>query len=99
MTFEVLINFQAWKTMLIFPGDHGNPVYYTGNYITLCIYVSSWRSLLTVGDLDRSALEQECRGMFVDLRKAFFMIPGPESPLAAKVCTSGYEMISQASAL
>ncbi|XP_016349160.1 NAD(P)H pyrophosphatase NUDT13, mitochondrial isoform X2 [Sinocyclocheilus anshuiensis] len=39
---------------------------------------------LEVGDLDRSALEQECRGMFVDLRKAFFMLPGPESPLAAK---------------
>lgn len=57
-------------------------------YITLCtIYVSSWRSFLTVGDLDRSALEQECGGMFVDLRKAFFMIPGQESPLAAKVCT------------
>uniref|UniRef100_A0A673JSF9 NAD(+) diphosphatase n=1 Tax=Sinocyclocheilus rhinocerous TaxID=307959 RepID=A0A673JSF9_9TELE len=39
---------------------------------------------LEVGDIDRSALEQECRGMFVDLRKAFFMLPGPESPLAAK---------------
>uniref|UniRef100_A0A671PS39 Nudix (nucleoside diphosphate linked moiety X)-type motif 13 n=1 Tax=Sinocyclocheilus anshuiensis TaxID=1608454 RepID=A0A671PS39_9TELE len=33
-------------------------------------------------EVDRSALEHECRGMFVDLRKAFFMIPGPESPLA-----------------
>ncbi|KAK9965212.1 hypothetical protein ABG768_004313 [Culter alburnus] len=39
---------------------------------------------LEVGDLDRRALEQECQGLFVDLRRAFFMITGSESALVAK---------------
>ncbi|KAA0725522.1 Nucleoside diphosphate-linked moiety X motif 13 [Triplophysa tibetana] len=39
---------------------------------------------LDVGDLDRSALEQQCEGVFVDLRKAFFMLSGPEAPIVTK---------------
>ncbi|XP_056626607.1 nucleoside diphosphate-linked moiety X motif 13 isoform X2 [Triplophysa dalaica] len=39
---------------------------------------------LEVGDLDRSALEQQCGGVFVDLTKAFFMLSGPEAPIVTK---------------
>nr|XP_055031759.1 nucleoside diphosphate-linked moiety X motif 13 [Misgurnus anguillicaudatus] len=39
---------------------------------------------LEVGDLDRSTLEQQCGGVFVDLRKAFFMLNGQDTPLVAK---------------
>lgn len=41
----------------------------------------------TTGDLDRSALEQQCGGVFVDLTKAFFMLSGPEAPIVTKVYT------------
>ncbi|KAI7796948.1 nucleoside diphosphate-linked moiety X motif 13 [Triplophysa rosa] len=39
---------------------------------------------LEVGDLDRSALERQCGGVFVDLTKAFFMLSGPEAPIVTK---------------
>lgn len=39
---------------------------------------------LDVGDLDRVAIEDECWGKFVDLRKSFFLLTGPEAPLVAK---------------
>uniref|UniRef100_A0A672P6Q4 Nudix (nucleoside diphosphate linked moiety X)-type motif 13 n=1 Tax=Sinocyclocheilus grahami TaxID=75366 RepID=A0A672P6Q4_SINGR len=43
------------------------------HYVNKRILHISWSSLLIVGDLDRSALEQVCRGMFVDLRKACYL--------------------------
>ncbi|XP_013878775.1 NAD(P)H pyrophosphatase NUDT13, mitochondrial [Austrofundulus limnaeus] len=39
---------------------------------------------LDVGELDRAAVEAECNGTFVDLRKAFFLLTEPEAPLVAK---------------
>ncbi|XP_072229056.1 NAD(P)H pyrophosphatase NUDT13, mitochondrial [Leuresthes tenuis] len=39
---------------------------------------------LDVGELDQAAVAEECQGAFVDLRKAFFLLPGPEAPLVAK---------------
>lgn len=39
-----------------------------------------------VGDLDQAAVEEVCEGNFIDLRKAFFLLMGPEAPLVAKVC-------------
>ncbi|KAK7122958.1 hypothetical protein R3I94_019923 [Phoxinus phoxinus] len=54
------------------------------SFLLGCTDKSEPQFSLEVGDLDRSALEQECRGMFVDLRKAFFMITGLESALVAK---------------
>lgn len=39
---------------------------------------------LDVGDLDQTAVEEECGGTFIDLRKAFFLLTGPEAPLVAK---------------
>ncbi|XP_029977676.1 NAD(P)H pyrophosphatase NUDT13, mitochondrial isoform X2 [Sphaeramia orbicularis] len=39
---------------------------------------------LDVGGLDRVAIEDVCRGKFVDLRKSFFLLTGPEAPLVAK---------------
>ncbi|KAM4524746.1 NAD(P)H pyrophosphatase NUDT13, mitochondrial isoform 1-T2 [Odontesthes bonariensis] len=39
---------------------------------------------LDVGELDQAAVAAECQGTFIDLRKAFFLLPGPEAPLVAK---------------
>ncbi|XP_024858473.1 nucleoside diphosphate-linked moiety X motif 13 [Kryptolebias marmoratus] len=39
---------------------------------------------LDVGELDQAAVEEECNGTFMDLRKAFFLLNGPEAPLVAK---------------
>ncbi|KAG1960418.1 nucleoside diphosphate-linked moiety X motif 13 [Pimephales promelas] len=54
------------------------------SFLLGCTDKSEPQFSLEVGDLDRSALEQECRGKFVDLRKAFFMLTGLESALVAK---------------
>uniref|UniRef100_A0A671X8G3 NAD(+) diphosphatase n=1 Tax=Sparus aurata TaxID=8175 RepID=A0A671X8G3_SPAAU len=39
---------------------------------------------LDVGELDQAAVEEQCEGNFIDLRKAFFLLTGPEAPLVAK---------------
>ncbi|XP_049915236.1 nucleoside diphosphate-linked moiety X motif 13 isoform X1 [Epinephelus moara] len=39
---------------------------------------------LDVGELDQAAVEEECGGNFIDLRKAFFLLTGAEAPLVAK---------------
>nr|XP_009304775.1 nucleoside diphosphate-linked moiety X motif 13 isoform X2 [Danio rerio] len=52
---------------------------------------------LEVGEVERSALEQECRGTFVDLRKAFFMITPSESALAAKMSPVVIVLVSDGS--
>lgn len=39
---------------------------------------------LEVGELDQAAVEEECEGTFIDLRKAFFLLAGAEAPLVAK---------------
>lgn len=39
----------------------------------------------SVGELDQAAVEEECGGKFIDLRKAFFLLTGAEAPLVAKV--------------
>ncbi|XP_040885577.1 nucleoside diphosphate-linked moiety X motif 13 isoform X1 [Toxotes jaculatrix] len=39
---------------------------------------------LDIGELDQAAAEEECKGNFVDLRKAFFLLTGAEGPLVAK---------------
>ncbi|KAM6951569.1 NAD(P)H pyrophosphatase NUDT13, mitochondrial [Aplochiton taeniatus] len=39
---------------------------------------------LDLGELDQSALEELCKGTFVDLRKAFFILRGEEAPLVAR---------------
>uniref|UniRef100_A0A3P8SI76 NAD(+) diphosphatase n=1 Tax=Amphiprion percula TaxID=161767 RepID=A0A3P8SI76_AMPPE len=39
---------------------------------------------LDVGQLDQAAVEEQCGGTFVDLRKAFFLLKGAEAPLVAK---------------
>uniref|UniRef100_UPI0037E85C2C NAD(P)H pyrophosphatase NUDT13, mitochondrial n=1 Tax=Semicossyphus pulcher TaxID=241346 RepID=UPI0037E85C2C len=39
---------------------------------------------LDVGELDQAAVEEECEGKFIDLRKAFFLLRGAEAPLVAK---------------
>ncbi|XP_030611784.1 NAD(P)H pyrophosphatase NUDT13, mitochondrial [Archocentrus centrarchus] len=39
---------------------------------------------LDVGELDQAALEENFKGNFIDLRKAFFLLDGPEAPLVAK---------------
>lgn len=39
---------------------------------------------LDLGELDQDAVEEECRGKFMDLRKAFFLLQGAEAPLVAK---------------
>ncbi|XP_051276066.1 NAD(P)H pyrophosphatase NUDT13, mitochondrial isoform X1 [Dicentrarchus labrax] len=39
---------------------------------------------LDVGDLDQAAVEEVCEGKFIDLRKSFFLLTGPEAPLVAK---------------
>ncbi|XP_051530507.1 nucleoside diphosphate-linked moiety X motif 13 isoform X1 [Myxocyprinus asiaticus] len=39
---------------------------------------------LEMGDIDHSVLEQQCGGVFVNLRKAFFMLSGSDAPLVAK---------------
>ncbi|XP_037610622.1 nucleoside diphosphate-linked moiety X motif 13 isoform X1 [Sebastes umbrosus] len=39
---------------------------------------------LDIGELDQAAAEAACGGTFVDLRKAFFLLTGPEAPLVAK---------------
>ncbi|KAI4890595.1 hypothetical protein NFI96_032421 [Prochilodus magdalenae] len=49
-----------------------------------CTETNVPRFCLDVGDLQRNGLEQLCGGVFVDLRKALFMLPGPETALAAK---------------
>lgn len=38
-----------------------------------------------VGELDQVAVEEECEGNFIDLRKSFFHVAGAEAPLLAKV--------------
>uniref|UniRef100_A0A672G8G7 NADH pyrophosphatase-like N-terminal domain-containing protein n=1 Tax=Salarias fasciatus TaxID=181472 RepID=A0A672G8G7_SALFA len=40
---------------------------------------------LDVGELDQAAVEAECRGVFMDLRKSFFLLDGTAAPLVAKV--------------
>uniref|UniRef100_A0A3P8ULF3 Nudix (nucleoside diphosphate linked moiety X)-type motif 13 n=1 Tax=Cynoglossus semilaevis TaxID=244447 RepID=A0A3P8ULF3_CYNSE len=40
---------------------------------------------LDVGELDQAALEEECQGNFMELRKSFFLLSGAEVPLVAKV--------------
>ena len=37
------------------------------------------------GELNQRAVEEECGGNFVDLRKAFFTLTGEEAPLVARV--------------
>ncbi|XP_073773756.1 NAD(P)H pyrophosphatase NUDT13, mitochondrial isoform X3 [Danio rerio] len=54
------------------------------SFLLGCTDKSEPQFSLEVGEVERSALEQECRGTFVDLRKAFFMITPSESALAAK---------------
>ncbi|XP_041941356.1 nucleoside diphosphate-linked moiety X motif 13 isoform X3 [Alosa sapidissima] len=39
---------------------------------------------LDVGVLDKSEVERLCGGAFIDLRKAFFLLRGPEAPLVAR---------------
>ncbi|XP_014329632.1 nucleoside diphosphate-linked moiety X motif 13 isoform X2 [Xiphophorus maculatus] len=39
---------------------------------------------LDVGELDPAAIAQNCKGTFMDLRKAFFLLEGAEAPLVAK---------------
>ncbi|XP_074519720.1 NAD(P)H pyrophosphatase NUDT13, mitochondrial [Halichoeres trimaculatus] len=39
---------------------------------------------LDVGDLDQKAVEEECKGKFIDLRKSFFLLRDAEAPLVAK---------------
>ncbi|CAJ1081301.1 nucleoside diphosphate-linked moiety X motif 13 isoform X2 [Xyrichtys novacula] len=39
---------------------------------------------LDVGELDQAAVEEECQGKFVDLRKSFFLLRRAEAPLVAK---------------
>ncbi|KAI1886946.1 hypothetical protein AGOR_G00201000 [Albula goreensis] len=39
---------------------------------------------LDVGSLEQAAVEEMCGGVFIDLRKAFFLLKGPEAPLVAK---------------
>uniref|UniRef100_A0A3Q3G5V3 Nudix (nucleoside diphosphate linked moiety X)-type motif 13 n=1 Tax=Labrus bergylta TaxID=56723 RepID=A0A3Q3G5V3_9LABR len=39
---------------------------------------------LDVGDLDRATVEEEFKGKFIDLRKAFFLLREAEAPLVAK---------------
>ncbi|KAM4715795.1 NAD(P)H pyrophosphatase NUDT13, mitochondrial isoform 2-T4 [Anableps anableps] len=39
---------------------------------------------LDVGELDPAAIAKDCKGAFVDLRKAFFLLEGAEAPLVAK---------------
>uniref|UniRef100_A0A3B4ZLY5 NAD(+) diphosphatase n=1 Tax=Stegastes partitus TaxID=144197 RepID=A0A3B4ZLY5_9TELE len=39
---------------------------------------------LDVGELDQAAVEEQCGGTFVDLRKAFFLLTSAEAPLVAK---------------
>ncbi|XP_031423841.1 nucleoside diphosphate-linked moiety X motif 13 [Clupea harengus] len=39
---------------------------------------------LDVGALDKSEMERLCGGVFIDLRKAFFLLRGTEAPLVAR---------------
>ncbi|KAM9700130.1 NAD(P)H pyrophosphatase NUDT13, mitochondrial isoform 6-T6 [Menidia menidia] len=39
---------------------------------------------LDVGELEEASIAGECGGAFTDLRKAFFLLPGPKAPLVAK---------------
>ncbi|XP_040033225.1 NAD(P)H pyrophosphatase NUDT13, mitochondrial isoform X1 [Gasterosteus aculeatus] len=39
---------------------------------------------LDVGELHQAAVEEECGGKFISLKKAFFLLTGPEAPLVAK---------------
>ncbi|GAA6236457.1 nucleoside diphosphate-linked moiety X motif 13 [Lates japonicus] len=39
---------------------------------------------LDVGELDQAAVEEECGGNFVELRKSYFLLTGAEAPLLAK---------------
>lgn len=39
---------------------------------------------LDVGDLEQADVEELCAGKFIDLRKAFFLLHGPEAPLVAR---------------
>ncbi|KAJ8365595.1 hypothetical protein SKAU_G00144260 [Synaphobranchus kaupii] len=39
---------------------------------------------LDVGSLEKAAVEEMCGGVFIDLRKAFFLLKGPEAPLVTK---------------
>ncbi|XP_036377098.1 nucleoside diphosphate-linked moiety X motif 13 [Megalops cyprinoides] len=39
---------------------------------------------LDVGSLEQAAVEELCGGVFIDLRKAFFLLKGPEAPLVSK---------------
>ncbi|XP_054455148.1 nucleoside diphosphate-linked moiety X motif 13 isoform X1 [Anoplopoma fimbria] len=39
---------------------------------------------LDVGELDQAAVEEECGGTFISLRKSFFLLTGRDAPLVAK---------------
>ncbi|XP_039472432.1 nucleoside diphosphate-linked moiety X motif 13 isoform X3 [Oreochromis aureus] len=39
---------------------------------------------LDVGELDQAAVEEASQGTFIDLRKAFFLLPAAEAPLVSK---------------
>ncbi|XP_071317984.1 NAD(P)H pyrophosphatase NUDT13, mitochondrial isoform X2 [Trachinotus anak] len=39
---------------------------------------------LDLGELDQAALEEECGGTFVDLRRSFFLLSGADAPVVAK---------------
>lgn len=39
---------------------------------------------LDTGDLDQCTVEELCGGTFIDLRKAFFLLRGPDAPLVAR---------------
>ncbi|TRY87134.1 hypothetical protein DNTS_007681 [Danionella cerebrum] len=54
------------------------------SFLLGCTHNGEPQFSLDVGELERAALERECRGMFVDLRKAFFMISASESSLVSK---------------
>lgn len=40
---------------------------------------------LCSGELDQAAVEEASQGTFIDLRKAFFLLPAAEAPLVSKV--------------
>ncbi|XP_038155658.1 nucleoside diphosphate-linked moiety X motif 13 [Cyprinodon tularosa] len=39
---------------------------------------------LDVGELDQAAIAEKCKGTFVELRKAFFLLAGADAPVVAK---------------
>ena len=53
-----------------------------------------WSVSGTAGELDQAAVEEECKGNFVDLRKSFFLLTGAEAPLVAKVRNYNWVFLS-----